>query len=217
MKGVKTLSKTYHINASTQECINAWTDPDSLTKWLAYHAEVDVNNFCIASRIPYISGRHKLSNCSQTQLCYDWYVEGYKTQLNLDFKRNSQGTELTLTHTFPAKTPPFLYLGYSEESLSHSEEIWHLCLLRFKSFLEGEKEQVKMDLHHNSIDVNLSIDIQTTPEILWNALIEKEQVIKWSDLMMANGHIDERLGGRYSFGWEDETDGPGKITKFSKK
>lgn len=63
-----TLQESYQINASVEQCRNAWLDSSEITKWLALTGEVssaDKSDYCITSLFPYISGRHQLTRLTR--------------------------------------------------------------------------------------------------------------------------------------------------------
>ncbi len=98
-------------------------------------------------------------------------------------------------------------------------------IFKLRCLLEDKQDGVVIAEQNNDHLIDLTIDIKSTPEKLYNALIDLKQLKEWSgnDFVLEGAEIDPKVGGIYSYGWytkdtadKDLHDGPSKILKLEK-
>ncbi|MDF1737639.1 MAG: SRPBCC domain-containing protein [Verrucomicrobiales bacterium] len=208
------MKSTCHLEAPTERCQQVWLVPDLLNQWLSTSAAWENEDLALTSRLPNISGRHRLVERSGERLVFDWYIDGFRTRLELDFEPDKEGTLLTLTHTALEPIPEGLLFPPGKY---YADQVWNFALNNLQHFLTTGKKAMEMQWPHNLHRIDLEIVIDAKPEGVWDFLTTVEN-LKASSLVEDTATIEPRVGGRYSFGWvemeDDKIDGPGFITDW---
>jgi sialate O-acetylesterase len=214
-KVTDTLKATYDIDAPPEECLQAWLDPKKLNRWLSTSATLKDGDLILTSRLPIIGGRHRIAEQTKERLAFDWYIDGFETSLELDFKATNDGTALTLTHTSPGGRPDGLAFPPGNY---YGDEVWKFAMSNFEHFIAKGGRVVEMPWPHNPHQIDLRIEIEANPERIWKHLTTVEK-LKRASLVDDTAKIEPHAGGRYSFGWtkmeSEKRDGPGFIAEWA--
>ena len=202
------------IKADLALCRNAWLDPNILTEWLAETATIQGSDFILTSRLPNVSGRHRIVKQDESSLEFDWFVDGCLTKLTVQFDNIDGQTRVQVTHDFPSPLP----IGVNFPGGEHyGDQVWIFALCQLKAFLETGKTAMTLPWPDNAHVINHEITIHAPPLKVWRFLTEAEQLKKLR-LGGTQPFVEPRVGGRYSYGWVDEesqqVDGPGHITEW---
>lgn len=191
------------INATPDVVYRALTDAKRLRVWFAEHAAVDFDarryefwgRYTLGN--PGASGTHLIEVESDRSLSYSWRLDGLDTQVAIELSEDGDGTELALEHRGVDVERPLLV-----------ETFWSMALENLRAFLERGQPGIRFDYADvPQGNVEFSIEIEASPETVFDALIEPSQVERY--MTRAQVRIEPEAGGRYDIGWGDH--GPGKI------
>lgn len=212
-----TVKSTHYIDVIPELCLQAWLEPQKLNQWLSTSADLTGDDLTLTSRLPNISGRHRITERTKERLAFDWYIDGFRTSLELLFKAETKGTTITLTHTSPGATPEGLIFPPGK---FYGDEVWKFAIHNLRHFLKTGKRAMQMPWPHNPHQIDLAIEIQATPERVWKRLTTVDELKQFS-LVDDTAKIEPHVGGRYSFGWakmeSEKKDGPGFITEWDER
>ena len=202
------------IKADLTLCRDAWLDADILSQWLAEAARIDASDFILTSRLPNVSGRHRIVKQDEHLLEFDWFVDGCQTKLTVQFETIDGRTRVEVRHDFPSPTP----VGVNFPEGEHfSDQVWRYALYQLKYLLETGRKAMTLPWPDNAHLIEHEIIIHAPASKLWAFLVDADQ-LKRLRLGGAEPFVEPRIGGRYSYGWTEEesseNDGPGTITEF---
>ena len=202
------------IKADLILCRGAWIDANRLTEWLAEAATIRGSDFILTSRIPNVSGRHRIAKQDDDLLVFDWFVDGFQTKLTVNFEEIDDQVRVGVTHEFPLPLPLGVNLPGGEH---YGDQVWRHALYQLKSLLETGKKAMTLPWPDNAHKIEHEIAIQAPASKVWQFLVDAEQLKKLR-LGGKEPFVEPGIGGRYSFGWVDEEsqqiDGPGHITEW---
>lgn len=202
------------ITADLALCRNAWLNAKSLTEWLADAASIHESDFILTSRLPNVSGRHRIVTQDESCLVFDWFVDGCRTKLMVKFQECDDQTRIEVTHEFPSPIPTGVNFPGGEH---FGDQVWSHALYQLKSVLETGKKAMSLPWPDNAYRIEHEITINVPASKVWGFLIDADQ-LKILRLGGAEPVVEPWIGGRYSFGWIEEetseTDGPGYITEW---
>lgn len=168
----------------------------------------------LTSRLPNVSGRHRIVKQDDDLLVFDWFVDGCKTKLAVNFEEVDGQTRVEVTHEFPSPIPIGVNLPGGEH---FGDQVWGHALYQFKSLLETGKKAMTLPWPDNAHCIEHEISIHAPASKIWQFLVDAEQ-LKRLRLGGTVPFVEPRIGGRYSYGWVDEesqeVDGPGHITEW---
>jgi len=183
-----------------------------LGKWLVEVATIRDADFALTSCIPNISGRHRLSSRSDSLLTFDWYIDGCKTALDVQFESVGDLTTVKIDHRLPEPLPKSVQFPGGGH---YGKQAWDFALYRLKFYLEVGRRAMQLPWPDDPHTIRHEIDINASAKAVWQVLADHDHLNNMS-MMMDGAAIEPRLGGRYSFGWKSEetkqVDGPGHIT-----
>ncbi|MGL4401463.1 MAG: SRPBCC family protein [Luteolibacter sp.] len=202
------------IKASKHDCMDAWLQEDKVREWLADSGTVQGEDLILTSRIPNVSGRHRLVTQTETELIYDWYVDGCKTLLKVSFEDVGNETSVSVEHRFPDPLPVGILFPPGEY---YGDQAWSFAINQLESYIETGKPAMILPWPDDQHTIRHEITIAVAPEKVWQ-MLTTAGLLKQLRLVSEGAAIEPRIGGRYSFGWEEpeqtETDGPGHITQW---
>ncbi len=202
------------IKADLNVCRNAWLDEDKLKGWLADAADIRDPDFCLTSRLPNVSGRHRILKQDDRRLEFDWFVDGCETRLTVEFEDLNDGTRVVVRHDFPTPLPPGVQFPGGE---SYGGQVWDFALLQLKSFVETGKRAMTLVWPDNMHRIEHQITIHASASRVWRMLTSAEELRKL-ELVGEGAVVEPMVGGRYSFGWaydeDKQLDGPGHVTEW---
>jgi uncharacterized protein YndB with AHSA1/START domain len=191
------------IDAAPSAVYHALTDDGRLRVWFAEHAQIDLES----GRYE-LWGRYTLGNPGspatrliayepERRLSYGWRLDGRDTEVAIELIADGGGTLLSLEHRNVADERPLIV-----------ETFWSMAAENLRAYLERGRPGLRFD--YAAVpegDVEFSIEIEASPETVFEALIEPSQVERY----MTREHvtIEPEVGGRYDIGWGDH--GPVKI------
>ncbi len=234
----KSTMQTFHIeatiNAPVKTCWEAWTDVKVASQWLGTtHVGAKVGeDYRITQLIPYLSGRHKILEMVENKtLKLQFFIDGWPAELAVQFSEvtvdEKVATKLVIDFSVDSKgaDKSVEFLRPAWAGFNFIRGSWNNALSKLRCLLEDKEVGVVMSVQNNDHVINLYIDIKSTPEKLYNSLIDVDEMMKWSgdDFVLKSGEIDPKVGGIYSYGWypkgtleKDMHDGPSKILKLEK-
>ena len=210
MKGTPRVTKaiqvSQNIEAAPAAVFAAYTDPAQVTRWLAEHAEIDVEAQTFALWGPSIpgtpagnDGHMRLTHSEQdTRLEFEWRLLDDLTTAAITFEPQDDGTLVTLEH-----------LGIEDNDWAWTVgSFWSTQAENLRSWVERGVAGPRFD--YSSLgpgDIEVSAEIDAPASEVFKAIIEPEMVGRW--MMSDNVTIEPEVGGDYDIGWE--MDGPVKI------
>ncbi|MGJ8643553.1 MAG: SRPBCC family protein [Luteolibacter sp.] len=202
------------IKADLTLCRDAWLDSNTLAEWLAEAASIRGSDFILTSRLPNISGRHRIVKQDDHRLEFDWFVDGCETKLTIDFQNSDGQTRVEVRHEFPDPIP----IGLNFPGGKHyGDQVWDHALYQLKSLLETGKKSMTLPWPDNAHQIEHEITIHAPASKIWEFLVDANQ-LKRLNLGGTEPIVEPGVGGRYSFGWIEEesqqVDGPGHITEW---
>jgi uncharacterized protein YndB with AHSA1/START domain len=202
------------IKADLSTCRDAWLDGDKLKGWLADAADIRDPDFCLTSRLPNVSGRHRIIGQNDLRLEFEWFVDGCKTRLAVEFEDLNDTTRVVVIHDFPSPLPPGVQFPAGE---AYGGQVWDFALLQLKSFIESGKMVMTLVWPDNLHRIEHEITIHAPVSRVWRILTSAEELRKL-ELVSEGALVEPMPGGRYSFGWANEEnhqiDGPGHVTEW---
>jgi uncharacterized protein YndB with AHSA1/START domain len=186
------------IKAPVEKVFSALIEPDDLRQWFAEHADISVEE----KRYDFW-GRHTPENPSREQgnhrlmrfipnrlIEFSWKLRGAESVVQYELHESASGCVLTMYHRdLPTSKPNQSSIGdfwsHSLEGLRHWLETGRAYRLFDYSLLPRG-------------DVQVSIDIDVPPSVVYHALTDAGQMERW---IGSKGSIDPRRGGKIDFGW----------------
>jgi len=227
--------KTFHIEATIntplETCWEAWANTKVASKWLGttFVGTKVGEDYRVSNSIPYLSGRHEiLEIVTNKKLKLRYFIDGWASDLTVKFEGEEGATKIIIDFSVDIKGAPKSIeplrptKGWGFNFIRGS---WNHVICELRSLLENKEAGVVMLPQNNDHVINLYIDIKSTPEKIFNALINQQQMQEWmgDDFVLENGEVDPKVGGVYSYGWypkgtpeKDLDDGPSKILKLEK-
>lgn len=144
---------------------------------------------------------------------FSWLMSGVETDVCFELKaRSDHQTSLVVTHTYPAGYD----FGFGTMNSDPFHILWRYYLATLKGYLELNKSPLRMDFTlaaENSFSHEMIV--ATAKEKAFSALTEGPDMDNW---ISEKGLVEKEVGGRYSFGWAEETEtppnGPQTVTAF---
>lgn len=191
----ETIVLRQHVTVEPGEAWAALTTAAALEAWLSEHADVSIEEGRYA-----FWGRFSPSGDAERQrlleadaprrLCFSWSLGGHESEVEIELLPGPGGTRITLTHRdAPPRTPTEVYV----------RDWWQLSLDNLANFLEQRRLASKVDFTSlKSRDATYEVEIDATPETVFAALIEPEQLERW---IATGATVEPEVGGRYDLGW----------------
>jgi uncharacterized protein YndB with AHSA1/START domain len=223
---MKTFKIEATINAPIETCWNAWTDIEIAKQWLGtdFCGTTSGEDYSISSPIPYLSGRHQISEINPNKnLNLIYSIDGWPANLSVQFHQDANKTKLTIDFSVDTTHAPdhiehLVSTGGCSYFILGS---WNHAIFRLRSLLENQHLGVVIPPDNNDHQINLSIDITSSPKKLYSALLDIKQMQQWCNLVQKGAEIDPKINGTYSYGWypkdtpeKDLKDGPSKILQL---
>ncbi len=172
-----------------------------LPDWFCEHADVSLNE----KRYDYWgrytpetpdrdAGRHPLLAAeANAALRYTWHVSGRDTEVDISLHPR-QGRQVLLVHQTNVAQE-------HEVGALATEDFWFLSLENLRRYLDG-KQVVRCDFSRSPLgDIQHTVEIEATPETVFEALIKPEQIQRW---FASRSSVVPVVGGLYDIGWGDK-------------
>jgi len=162
----------------------------------------------------------------EKELTIQWYLDGWPGKLSVKFEVLKPTATLLIIEfstdiaDAPKNIEPLANHGRSFYFIQGS---WNHALFEMRSLLEDKQAGVIVAPGNNDHLVHLSIDIASTPEILYEALLDPKtlRLCAGSDFILESAEVNPVIDGTYCYGWypkgtatADLLDGPSKILKL---
>ncbi|MBI5927944.1 MAG: SRPBCC domain-containing protein [Chloroflexi bacterium] len=207
------MSQTLHIqvaiNHAPEAIFRALTESSTLTTWFAEYADVSIPdsryNFWgrFTPETPdYEQGKHPLLESTLNRsFKYGWRFHSEDTNVQIILEPLGEQTVVVIQQTALAESPAY--------PVHANEDFWFLSLENLRRFLDG-KSIVRCDFSGAKTgDIQHTIEINGTPEAVFDTLIRPEQLNRW---IASNASVEPYVGGRYDYGWNGA--GPVKILEL---
>jgi uncharacterized protein YndB with AHSA1/START domain len=217
----KQMKTTILIEAAPDRIWRALTTGNELDAWLSTSSHVDLKTngaFALKAIPKFISGPHVVKQLEPNQmLALEWNIDKVSTEVVFRLEPKDGQTAVSVSHLLPKDAP----LKVDDECFGECGqlyELWEYCLGLLKTHIElGEAKCRMVHSRQNELKtVEHTLSIKATPEKVFAALTEAEEMKKWN-AFAGDAKSDNKVGGRYSFGWEPEKtqkDGPGEIVEY---
>ncbi|WP_338760029.1 SRPBCC domain-containing protein [Nocardia vulneris] len=200
------------LSVGRDEAYRALTDPARLTRWLAEHADVDLDagryEFW-GSTTPQGDEPHQESATAGSEsLAFIWVLDGAKTEVELRLADTGAATVLRLTHDGLPTLEELMDPPGRRDGRHAMHVFWPLALARLTEYLDGRtKLTPAADFGPGrSTEIRAEISIAAPPEQVFASLIEPAQIQRWFG---APGvELEPRVGGRATLGID------GEVTEF---
>jgi uncharacterized protein YndB with AHSA1/START domain len=169
----------------------ALTDSEALANWFAEYTDVSLadSQYDFWGRYtPLTPGRedsaHPIVEAAPNEsLVYTWNIPGEASTVALRLYAREQSVLLVLQHT---------------DISVWMEDFWFLSLENLRRHLDG-KGIVRCDYSTLVLgDFERSVDIEGSPEAVWDALTNPDQLNRW---IASDAQVELTEGGKYDLGW----------------
>jgi len=205
------LSNTFQIQialpAKPKRLFEALTS--ELTQWFAEDADVSIpeKRYDFWGRFTPEApnreeGRHPLLDVDiNRRLKYGWRILQLDTTVSMTLERRDDGALVVIVQDGVPR---------SHDISSYTfEDFWFLSLENLRRHADG-KPPVRCDFSKPMQgDIHHTIEIEGTPEAVFETLIKPEQLERW---IASKATVEPIIGGRYDFGWNGV--GPEKILEL---
>jgi uncharacterized protein YndB with AHSA1/START domain len=197
------------LKSKPESVFRALTDSAALASWFAEFAEVslDSKRYDFWGRFTpetptKEAGHHPILDYEAgKKLKYQWNLA--KTDTIADVLLETRGQYTLVIIKQDAVTPNTDYSKYTVE------DFWFLSLENLRRHLDA-KAPVRCDFSMSMKgDIQHTLEIDGTPEAVFDALIKPEQIQRW---IASHATVEPVAGGRYEIGWEHG--GPSKILEL---
>lgn len=203
----KTLRAKVAIDAPPESVYAAYSDPEQVTRWLAEHAEIDIDNGIYALWGPSIpgapegnDGKMRLASATPgSRIQLDWTLAGDETAATITFEPQGEATLVTLEHA-----------GIADQDWAWTvASFWATQAENLRAWVERGTTGPRFDFRTlGAGDIEVSAEIDAPASAVFNALVDPEMVGRW--MGSDNVTIEPEVGGDYDLaGWVQ--DGPVKI------
>jgi len=186
------------------------TDTRRLAAWFAEHADIALPQAQYDFWGRYTpgvpdreGGRHRLLKAqAAAALSYGWRLQEVDTVVDVRLVPRGAETAVIVQHF--ALGPD----GPADGPIA--DDFWFLALENLRRAVDGRDEAVvRLDQTASRLgDAHHSPDIDGSPEAVFKALIEPEQMNRW---IASNATVEPQVGGNYDLGWGM---GPEKIVEL---
>ncbi|MEP7358189.1 MAG: SRPBCC family protein, partial [Anaerolineales bacterium] len=201
------------LSATPEAIYHNLTDSGRLAAWFAEHADIALpkEQYDFWGRFTpgtpdRDGGRHKLLKArASNALSYGWRLQEVDTVVDIRLVPRGAETAVIVQHF--AHGPE----GAQRADAPIAEDFWFLALENLRRAVDGRDEAVvRLDLTASMLgDVTHTIEIDASPEAVFKALIEPEQMNRW---IASKAVVEPHVGGRYDLGWGM---GPEKILELA--
>lgn len=190
-----------HTLTATPEAIyHNLTDTRRLTAWFAEHVDIALpkDQYDFWGRFTpgtpdRDGGRHAVLKAqASTVLSYRWRLQDVDTVVEVRLVPRGAETAVIVQHV--AQGPD----GPADAPIP--EDFWFLALENLRRAVDGRDDAVvRLDLTASMLgDITHTLDIEASPEAVFKALIDPEQMNRW---IASNAVVEPQVGGRYELGW----------------
>ncbi len=201
------------IAAPPEKIYHALTDSKALEAWFSEHAEIALpaqqydfwGRYTIGA--PEQSERqHPLTRVEANQrLQYTWLLKS-ELETSVDFRLIPQAD-----HTMVVVRHQHAIDGNHQLAVYTYEDFWFLSLENLRRYVDGKDSPVRCDFSESMLgDIQHSVEIDATPETIFDVLIRPEQLNRW---IASHARVTPVIGGEYSYGWGINA-GPTKILEI---
>lgn len=181
----------------------ALTDAAALRVWLAEHAEValpDQYQFWGRFTPDGAAPHQRLLHTDERGLRFAWTVGGVESTVEVALaEAEHEGAPTTLLTLTQTDMPTFADIMSDAAGVRGAlQSFWSLSIANLSDHLSGRELTPKCDF--TSSQLQGSVEIDTTPEAVFESLTRTEQFCQWSG---ANVAIEPHVGGRFSMGGFD--------------
>jgi uncharacterized protein YndB with AHSA1/START domain len=200
------------IGAPQDRVFAALLHPRDLTQWFCDTADVEPR---VGGRYvfggphayggPAVADGRVVTVEADQSLSFVWPLAGAETTVTYELNTAPGGVMLTARHTGVERFP---YEVYSSE---HAAAVWAVLLRQLAAHVEG-RPLPRWDFSRvPPKTVRSELRIAAPVARVWEMLTVSAQMNRW---IAKNASIDLRVGGRYSYGWPEDRDGPLTIVEL---
>ena len=207
----RVFDERFSVQAARPDVWRALTKPKALRAWFAEQVEVQLE-----PGGPYrFWGRHT-PHYGGAEVS-DQRITAVEPEALLAFTWTWGGApsrcELRLTEAGPKETALHIHheldgsiLSFdANESCWLMRDFWTVAAGNLDEYVRTGHPALRPDFHDTQGDVELSIEIEAPAAEVWRTLTEPERIAGWLGMdpdLPGTPEVDLRVGGRYSFGWE---------------
>ena len=190
------------LTATPEAVYHNLTDTRRLAAWFAEHADIALpkEQYDFWGRFTpgtpnRDGGRHPLLKAQASNaLSYGWRLQDLDTVVDIRLVPRGAETAVIVQHFAPGPD------GAERADAPISDDFWFLSLENLRRAVDGRDDAVvRLDLTASMLgDVTHTIEIDASPEAVFKALIEPEQMNRW---IASNAVVEPHAGGRYDLGW----------------
>lgn len=191
------------LTAAPTTVFEALTEERALVTWFAEHASVSLSDgrYDFWGRFtPEVpdreNGHHAIDLLvPNRRLRYRWRLRGAETTVDFRLREQDGETVLGVWHNDVPGVPRGQPGCYS------MDDVWFFWLENIKRHVDG-RPVVRCDFSGmSSSTVHHTLEIDGSPESVWSALIDPDQLNRW---IASQASVDPRVGGRWDMGWPGE-------------
>jgi uncharacterized protein YndB with AHSA1/START domain len=191
------------IAAPLEVVFQALTDSAALSVWFAEYADISLSEkrYDFWGRLTPETpnreqGRHPLLEFELNhRLKFGWHVREVDSIIEFRVNPQAEGTVVLLTiMDIPAANDIYVYTF---------EDFWFLSLDNLRRYVDGRTVVARCDFSKPMVgNIQHEIEIDGSPEQVFEALIEPEQLNRW---IASQAVVEPYIGGRYDFGWPENS------------
>lgn len=195
-----TLHMQIALTAPPERIFEALTTADQLNIWFAEQANVSLDEKIYAFWGKFTlgapnqeAGQHRLLAYERNKsLKFQWFYQEAETTVAFYIEPREQGAILILQQDVSP--------GSHNISKANFEDFWFLSLENLRRFLDGKAVVARCDFSAMKPgDFSHTIDIDASPETVFDALINPAQLNRW---IASNAVVEPVVGGKYDYGWK---------------
>jgi uncharacterized protein YndB with AHSA1/START domain len=190
------------LTATPEAIYHNLTDTHRLAAWFAEHADIalpqaqyDFWGRFTPGAPDRDGGRHPLLQAqAPNALSYRWRHQDVDSIVDVRLVPRGAETAVIVQHFAPGPD------GAERADAPIAEDFWFLSLENLRRAVDGRDDAVvRLDFTAAMLgDVTHTIEIDASPEAVFKALIEPEQMNRW---IASNAVVEPHVGGRYELGW----------------
>lgn len=200
-----------HVSATPAATYTALTDPAALTRWLAEHVDVSIEDGRFEFWGRYTPqgerGRQRLLAAERDRLLrIAWTLDGEETTTEVRLEPADGGTRLVLDQTGVPSMEELMAPTGPRDGLHTLHTFWGFSLANLAEYVEGRQSLPLCDFsEHRPNEIRIDLDLAASPERVFAALVEPKLILAWFGV---EPDVEAWVGGRHTLGVD------GRIVEF---
>ena len=191
--------------APLKDVMHALTDPASMRRWLAEHAEVDLphryefwGRYTPEGDAPHQTLRH----ADDRNLRFSWLLDGEQTDVDIALSEDGDETILDLSQSHWS----FDYVTQGTSIRGVLQTFWVLAIANLADHLAGRALNPKIDF--STPEMRAEVVIDAPRDVVYDSLVDAAKFSEWFGYPV---EMEPYTGGRFAMGGFDNNPHPAKF------